>query len=346
MYGGGPERTFVKNGEDVIVLGSTMIYPMDSIAGDVIFAGGEFTFTGSAGGDYLGAGGSQKIGGRIHGSLRVTGGEIHALGTADRNATIAGGNVALDSTGVIGGNAYIVGGNVAINGAVRGSLMASGGKVVLNGPVGRDVDVSGGELHLGPHAQIAGNFRYRVPKDKVTIDPAARISGTTTAIPVSRRPGLGSVLWMLGFVVVGIVLVALFPRFTTEAAEILPQRPGRSALVGLGWTCLVPIAAVIAAVTVIGIPLGILLVTVWFLMLFLGDLPVALWLGKRLLSSRAGPGRRGAILSVLIGGLILMVLLLIPVVGGWITGIASVFGAGAILLRAWAARAAQPAYGP
>jgi len=107
--GGGPERMFTKNGEDLIVLGSTMIYPADSIAGDVIFAGGEFRFTGSSGGDYLGAGGSQTIGGRIHGSIRAAGGDVHAVSTVDRNATIAGGNVTLDSTGAIAGNAYIIG---------------------------------------------------------------------------------------------------------------------------------------------------------------------------------------------------------------------------------------------
>jgi len=317
---------------------------MDSVGGDAILVGREVTFSGSAGGDYLGAGGSQKIAGRIHGSIRAAGGDIHAMGIADRNATIAGGNVELDSTAVIGGNAYLAGGNVKVNGSVRGSLLVTGGNVELNGAIGRDVEVSGGALRIGPHALIAGNLTYRVPKDKVKIDSAARIAGKITAIPVKRGPGLGTVLWTLGFVLLGIVLVALFPGFTTEAAEILPRRPGRAALVGLGWTCLVPFVAVIAAVTVIGLPLAILLSVVWFVMLFLGDVPVALWLGKRLLFSHASAGRRGAILGVLIGGLILVLLGQIPVVGGWITGIASVFGVGAILLRARATPARETAY--
>jgi len=76
--------------------------------------------------------------------LRVAAGEVHAMGYADRNATIAGDNVTLDSTGVIAGNGLHRGRKRRHQkpGPVRGSLMASGGKVVLNGPVGRDVEVS------------------------------------------------------------------------------------------------------------------------------------------------------------------------------------------------------------
>ncbi|HEX9309706.1 MAG TPA: hypothetical protein VF887_02745 [Gemmatimonadaceae bacterium] len=340
--GGGPERMFTKNGEDLIVLGSTMIYPADSIAGDVIFAGGEFRFTGSSGGDYLGAGGSQTIGGRIHGSIRAAGGDVHAVSTVDRNATIAGGNVTLDSTGAIAGNAYIIGGNVGINGTVRGSLMATGGRVVLNGPVGRDVEVSAGELHLGPHAQIAGNLRYRVPKDKVTIDRAARVSGTTTALPVSTGLGLRGTLWVLGFFLAGVVVVALFPGFASDAADILPLRPVRSALVGLGWAVLVPCAIVIAAITVIGLPLAIITAALYMVALVLSDVPFALWLGRLLLGARAGVGRQGALLNFFVGGIVLLLVGLVPILGKFVMTIASILGLGAIMLRAKGVREAEP----
>jgi hypothetical protein len=341
--GGGDRRMVRQNGQDLIATGSSpTVTSMDSIAGDAILAGAAISFEGSAGGDYLGAGGNQKIGGRIHGSIRAVGGEIHAMGTADRNATIAGGNVALDSTGVIGGNAYIVGGNVGINGAVRGGLLASGGMVVLNGPVGRDVEVSAGALRLGPHAQIAGNLRYRVPKDKVTIDRAARVAGTTTAVPVSTKPGLRGLLWVVGFFLAGVVVVSLFPGFTSEAAEILPLRPVRSALVGLGWAVLVPCAIIIAAVTVIGLPLAIITAALYMVVLVLGDVPFALWLGRLLLGVRAGVGRQGALLSYFVGGLLLLLLGLIPIAGKFVMVVATILGLGAIMLRAKALRETAP----
>ena len=338
-----PKNEVTRNGEDVLASGGAPNVP-DSVAGDAIMAGGDVRFSGTTGGDYLGVGGKQTVSGQIHGSIRAAGGEVNVVAAVDRNATLAGGKVVLDSTAVVGRNAYIVGGDVQINGTVRESLLASGGKVTLNGAVGRDVQINGGALHIGPRAQITGNLRYRVPAKDVHIESAARILGTVTAVHVSKRwgPGPLHLLWILGFLVVGAVLVALFPRFAGEAAEILPRRPGKSALVGLGWIILVPVAICIAAITIIGIPLALVATAVYLVLLYLGRTTIAVWLGRRVLGARALAGRQGVVVSFLVGGLILLVVGIIPVIGSWLMLIATVVGLGTILLRAQALRQRQP----
>jgi hypothetical protein len=336
-----PQNEVTRRSEDVIASGSTPTV-MDSVPGDAILAGGDVSFGGITGGDYIGVGGKQAITGRIHGSLRAAGGEIHVAASVDRNATIAAGSVELDSAAVIARNAYVLGGTIQVNGTVRENVVASGGAVVLNGVVGRNVDVTGGALRVGPHAQIAGNLRYRVPAEKVQIDKAARITGTVTALPVTNRWGLWRVLWILGFLVVGAVVVALFPGFMAEAAEILPERPGRSALVGLGWGILVPIAICIAAITIIGLPLAFLTAAVYVVVVCIATVPFAVWLGHLLLGVRARRGREGALVNFLVGGFLLLVLSIIPVVGGWVSLIAALLGLGTILLQAQALRARQP----
>jgi cytoskeletal protein CcmA (bactofilin family) len=310
----------------------------DSVPGDAILAGSDVYFSGAAGGDYLGAGGRQTVGGRIHGSVRAAGGEIHVTATVDRNATIAGGNVALDSAGSIARNAYLVGGTVQVTGTVQQTLVADGGAVVLNGVVGRDVEVSSGALRLGPSTRIAGNLRYRVPADKVHIDPGARIAGTVTVLPVQRRSGILRLLWLLGFLLAGGVVVALLPRFAADAAEILTVRPGWSALVGLGWIILVPIAICVLAVTVIGIPLALVTAALFVVLAYLGRATIAIWLGHRILGARARSGRQGVLVDFAVGALILLFVGLIPVLGGLVTGVATVLGLGTILLAAQALR--------
>jgi cytoskeletal protein CcmA (bactofilin family) len=336
-----PENAVKRNGEDVLARG-TEPKVADSVPGDAILAGGDVNFSGSAGGDYLGAGGQQTIGGRIHGSLRAAGGEIHVTGTVDRNATVAGGHVELDYSAAVARNVYLFGGTVQAKGAVQGSLLAAGGNVFLDGPVGRDVEISAGELRLGPRAQIAGNLRYRVPPSKVRIDPAARVAGTTTALPVRRGPGTFRVLWTLGFLVAGAVFVALLPRFAGDAADILQLRPGGAALFGIGWLILVPIAICIALITIIGIPLGLLVLAIYAILLYLGRVAVALWAGRLILGARAPAGRQGLILNFLVGGLVLIILGIVPLVGWLVTSLATVFGIGALVLRAQAMRERQP----
>jgi hypothetical protein len=335
-----PQNEVTRRGEDVIASGSTPTV-MDSVPGDAILAGGDASFGGVTGGDYLGAGGKQAITGRIHGSLRAAAGEIHVAATIDRNATIAAGRVELDSAAIIGRNAYIVGGTIQANGTVQESLLAYGGAITLDGVVGRDVEVTGGTLRVGPHARIAGNLRYRVPAGKVHIDPAAHITGTVTALRVSNRGPLWRVIWILGFLLVGAVVVAVFPRFMAEAAEILPERPGLSALVGVGWGILVPIAIVVAAITVVGLPLAFLAAAVYAVLVCVASVPFAIWLGRLLLGVRARGGLEGALISFLVGGFFLLVAEITPVVGGWVSLIAGLLGLGTILLEAQALRATR-----
>jgi hypothetical protein len=335
-----PISEIKRNGEDLLARGSAPLVG-DSVPGDVILAGGDVRFSGSAVGDYLGAGGKQTIGGRIHGSLRAAGGEIDVTALVDRNATVVGGNVKLDSNAVVARNAYLAGGNVQVKGTVQGSLMMSGGSAMLNGLVGRDVEVAAGSFHLGPRAQIAGNLRLRVPEGKVRIDPAARVGGTVSVLP-GRKKGMFRFLWMFGFIVAGAVAVALVPRFAGESAEILRKRPGRSALVGLASLILIPCAIVIAAVTIVGIPLALLASALYVVLVYLARVPIALWLGQQVPGGRSRTGREGALVNFLIGGLILLVVGFVPAVGGFIIALATILGLGTLLLRVQALRGRQP----
>jgi cytoskeletal protein CcmA (bactofilin family) len=338
---GGQGRDFIRIGDDVIGRGPPGW--MDSVPGDLIFAGSETLLRGTVGGDYLVAAREQEIGGRVRGSVRAAGGEVHVRGVVDRNATVAGGNVSLDSAGVIEKNAYFAGGNVQITGTVRGALAAAGGNVTINGVVGRDVQVAGEELYIGPRAQIAGNLRYKVPPKHVRIDSAARISGTVTALPVESEWGIGRWLYLLGLLLVGVGVVALFPRFSAGAAEILSRRPVMAALVGVGWLILALFAIAILWFTVIGRPLAVLTLIAYMVLLFLADIPVAVWLGRRLLGIRESWRSRGIVVNYLVGGLVLLIVALIPVIGHPVLMIAGCFGVGMILVQAWTARRHQPA---
>ena len=334
-----PQR-LTQLGDDKIVTGSSA-YIRDSIVGDAIVAGGDVDFLGATGGDYLGAGGKQNISGTIHGSLRAAGGSVETRATVDRNATLAGGKIIVDSGAVIGQNAYITGGEVQVNGIVRGGLVVSAGSVTLNGVVGHDVMVTGGELRVGPSAQIAGALRYRVRANKVHIDSAARITGTVTALPIESEWGLRRWLWMLGVLIAGAAVVALFPSFTAGVAGLVPRRPVLAVAVGLVAAIVAPIVMIILAITFVGLPLALIASAIWLVLVFLGDVPVAVWVGRRLLGTRQASPRYGVVVAYLVGGVIFLIVGLIPVIGKLVVMCAAVVGLGAILIQAWGSRNRQ-----
>jgi hypothetical protein len=103
----------------------------------------------------------------------------------------------------------------------------------------------------------------------------------------------------------------------------------------------VPLVAALIAVTVVGIPLALITLALYAIALYLGRAVVALWLGGRLLGDRAVAGTGGLVISFLLGAVILLVLAMIPWIGGLVSALATLVGVGAAVL-VLSARSATP----
>ena len=347
----GPDRNapprITRLGDDLLGSGGE-VRLADSLVGDVMVFGGDLGFTGTAGGSYLGAGGNQVIGGRVVQSVRAAGGNVVLRTEVGRNVTIAGGNVVVDSGAAVTHNAFLVGGAVHMRGRVQGSLIATAPDVVLDGTVGGNAEVSAGKLRVGPNARIAGTLRHRVPAEKVTIDSSARIAGGVVAVPIPDWSGFGRtvrIILLVGFLVAGAVAVALFPGLAAAAALSTRERVGAAAAFGIVWLVGIPIVFVIALVTVVGVPLAVLIAFAYFFLLYLGRVAVAIWLGELIGRGWGSTRRGGLVLRFLIGGVLLMLIGLIPMIGSLLGVIAIVIGAGAVLVTVWPRRQ-QPQSSP
>ena len=330
-------------GDDLLGSGDEM-YLADSVAGDVMIAGGKLGFSGQAGGSYLGTGGDQTLGGRIAGSVRAIGGNLVMSADVGRNITLAGGNIVIDSSAAITHNAYLAGGNVRVRGSVGQALFVRGGEVTLDGAIGGDVDVGAQKLRVGPNARITGSLRHRVPTGGVTIDPASRITGGVTSLPSRDWRVFGRMLrsiWVLGFLVAGAVVVAIFPRLAAAAETSTRERAGVSASFGVAWLFGIPMLIALAAVTMVGLPLAGLIAAAYVVLLYLGRAAIAVWLGE-LIVRRWNPAMHVTpVVSFLIGGVLLVLVGLIPVIGPFVGLVAMVMGAGAVLVALWPRRQPQ-----
>ncbi|MDX1647498.1 MAG: polymer-forming cytoskeletal protein [Longimicrobiales bacterium] len=308
----------------------------EDVRGDVMAAGRHVRFAGHAGGSYLGAAGDQEISGRVTGSVRAAGGTVVVDAVVGRNLTIVGGGVELVRGAVVDGNAYVAGGRVRLMGRVGGDVYVGGRDVHLDGPVEGDVRVEAGSLTVGPDAVIGGELRYRVRDDGLTtISPQATLVGGARALEPrgSDEGGAWSyVLRVLAFLVTGVVLVTLFPvSFGETIDEVADAAVGAMGL-GLLWLVLVPPAAFLLAVTVVGIPLALLLLLLYGLSLYLAPVVTGLWLGGEMLRRPDPPDAKGAAGAFLVGGGVVAVGVLLPWVGFLVRLAAVVLGVGAVIL--------------
>lgn len=335
------EGVSVRRGGDLLAAGGSFVV-RDSVPGDVMATGGEVDFLGGAGGDVLVAGGDLDLSGEAAGNVRAAGGDVRVATDVTRNATIAGGNVVIERPARIGGNAYLAGGAVRLEGRVDQLLRAAGGDVVLNGSVGGDVHVESSSLRVGPDAVITGDLRHRTTSaDDVDVHADAQIGGEVIALePTSGGAFFGLLrwLWLAGFLVAGAVVVAVLPVATRAASDRLGQRPGMSFALGLGWLLVVPLVVVAVGLTLVGLPLALVLAALYLISVYLARAVVAVWLGAVILRW-SGPHERGRlVLAFLLGGVVLLVLGLLPWVGGLIRAVATVFGLGGVALLLWHGR--------
>jgi hypothetical protein len=142
--------------------------------------------------------------------------------------------------------------------------------------------------------------------------------------------------------VVGLVLLWLIGRGAAWILEAGRTRIGPALGLGLLLFFGLPILAVLALVTVVGIPLGIGLLAGLLLIYALGYSAAAWILGRSIVR---GPTTSWFV-AFLAGWAILRIVALIPILGGLVWFAAVVFGLGAFAVAIWRARSANPATAP
>lgn len=328
-----------------------MLNLTEPVEGDAILAGGHVTTASEVKGDLVAAGGEVSVGGAIGDDLYAAGGSVQFDAIVNGNARVAGGDINVGPATIVAGGISLTGGQIEFEGVAQEYLQASGGTVRLDGEVVGDAEVRAKELLIGPAARIGGRLIYHGPSEP-TVPEGAVITGGLEfheedvgryfqgAQPEVRdaATGLGTFLWFVGVFLAGALFVLLLPRFTSEAAAAIGRKPLPSLGLGLAILLCVPFVAVVLLITIIGIPVALLLMSLYLLVLFLGWITAALFVAQRGLEALR-PGRpvtRGwQLLALLLGLVVLWLLRQLPLVGGLVGFVALLAGIGALTWRAF-----------
>jgi len=226
-----------------------------------------------------------------------------------------------------------------ISGAVRRDAVLFCGSAEVRGNIGRNLSARAGNIALTSPARVGGDFTAHVSKrTEVQIEQGATVSGKTdielSRPTTSRYLRLGFYFWqavrLVAALGTGVVLFALWPF-------LLPTRfenAGRTlASAGIGFLILVatPVASLILAVTLIGLPLAIIGLLSWLVLLYLAKIFVAAVIGLALVSlpPERARERLGTIVPPLLLGLaILFVGMNVPYLGGLVRFVVLLLGLG------------------
>jgi hypothetical protein len=245
---------------------------------------------------------------------------------------------------------FVVDGDVRIAGRVDGGVIVLSGDAVVAGTIEGDLFTASGVARLLPRAEVTGDVRYG--DEHPDIAPDARVRGD---VEKESWPDLGGALiWVAGFLVwlaisisaavLGALLLLIAPRAADAIEARSRQRVGPLIAIGVTVLIVLPVAAGIAAITLVGLPLALVVVLALLPVGVLAYLASAWVLGRRIFKAP-----RDRILTFLAGLAILRLLALIPVFGLLVGLAATIFGLGLIGASIGAARApaaSGPAHTP
>lgn len=312
-----------------------------TVNGDVYAAGGRVLVDGTINGDLIAAGAKVILSGNVSQNVRIAAAHVVLSGNVGRNVTIGAADIQLTGAGEIRGNVSAAGLDVELEGPIKGGARIAAGRITIANHIGRDVAVTAEAVRLVSKARVDGKLRSwsdRAP----TIEEGAAVRG-----PVSHhafgegwkaetfRQGLtglrlmATAISVVSTLVLGLLLVRVYPVFTRKVTSTIREQPLRA----LGWGAAaligIPVVAVIFVVTLLGVPIGIILLTLYGAMLYLARVYAMTWLGQLLLSRTSDSSP--LVWSFVTGLAVYAVLSLIPIVGDVITLATVLFGLGALL---------------
>jgi cytoskeletal protein CcmA (bactofilin family) len=330
--------------DDFYAAGS-QVRVLADVHGDVVVAGGRVVVDGQVSGDVLAAGGSVDVRGAIQDDVRAAGGDVSVDAAIAGDLVGAGGNVSVARSAKIAGRAWLAGGTVEVDGSVGKELRVAAGSVAISGEVAGPVHIRARDITLLPTARIHGDLVYHSPRP-ASIDPHVVITGKVTHVPgkapgpklTPARKGLVGGLVLLSLLLVGATIVLLFPDFSRTAARSIATDPWKSLGLGLAILVTVPFSALLLAVTVIGLPLGVAAMAVYFVSLLAAPLITAFLIGD--IFTRAGlhgprPAASRRLLGLAAALLVLGLAQLAPVLGPVVAFLALVLGLGAWTLAGY-----------
>jgi cytoskeletal protein CcmA (bactofilin family) len=335
--------------QQAFVVGGTVT--IDATASDDVYAaGGDILVENANLRDISMAGGWIDFSRSRAEDIQAVGGNIGIDGEIVDDLMAAGFRISLGHRAKIGGDVRLAGAFVSLNGKIRGDVKISAANLRIDGEIDGDLEIMAEEIHISPQAVILGSITYRSPNE-ADLAPGARVDG-----PIERQVQADFEAPLGFFGIVGAIILAamggllalillaaaaqgLVPRLLDAASATVGLRAWSS--LGLGFAVLVatPVAALLLFTTLVGVPLGIVLLALYAVALAFAMVIAGYWTGQRVRAIAHGNGPPRGFWNRLswtgVGLALIALLSAIPFVGGLIGLLALIAGLGAFVLQAW-----------
>lgn len=334
---GNPSYTLPQGQEiktDLFVAGDHVLID-GTVDGDLVVWAHEVEVNGQVKGDIIAFTQELRMNGTVGGNVRAFAESMVLSGPVGRNVMGFVRSVEVDEKSTIGGSATLFSRDVQLNGPIKGDLLAMAGTMEVDGTIGGNVKVRGEDMRIGSTAQVGGRTQFEGPKQP-EIAAGARLASPVEMIMRKATPAYSTwtyywhqiLRWGAAFLL-GLVLFLLAPAIFLDASNAA-NKVGVAMGIGLLFLVGIPVAVIIACVTIVGLGVGITTFLIYLVAVYMSQVFVGEWLGEKLLGVGVGIGPVLARLAL--GLAILRVIRVIPFLGPLSMWVVIVWGLGAYVL--------------
>lgn len=319
------------------------------VNGDIVVAGTNVVINSTVQGDVIAAGSMISIKGTILGNVRVAGATVDLDAIIGKNTNIAAQSFSTSPSNSIGWSLSYLAETANIKGTVGGHVDGSATtyvSAVIGGNANIYANQENSKITLTDSAVIKGNLTYTSTTDP-SISAKAVIQGETiekdpTIQLIDKKDflkfiGLTTAFFkitgLFGLFVVGMIIVSIARKESIKIIDQMKSDPAKSIGWGLALLILVPIVSIVLLFTIIGVPLAMIMMALYFVTAYISKVFVGLFIGRWVIMGiRKNKKDKtfSLLLAMIIGIIILSIFTSIPVVGWAINAVAIMWAFGAI----------------
>jgi len=307
--------------DDTLLASGNIVRVEGVINGDLLAFGGTVEVRGTVKGDLVSFAKRIVVSGTVEGNIYNCSNSLDLDGQVNHSLYGLMQSLRLNDRGRVGEGIVVGAGDIALEGEVNRSVNIYAGNADVSGSVGRALSMAGDNLTLTNTARVGGNLSARVRHLRnVHIADGATITGTRDVQVRVRenrftRPTFYFFLaiWLAASVLVGWLILLLFPDFFQASTHAVGSG-WRSLGLGIAILAGVPVAMILLAFTLVGLPASLMLLMAYLAAIYLAKIWVGAFLGQILLKPAAAT-KSDWMLGLLLGLLILTVVRFVPYLG-------------------------------
>lgn len=331
------QSSYVKQGDKVdggLYSAAEAVRIEGEVDGDVYCAGRTVVITGKVNGDINCAGDSLTFSGQATGDVRLFGATINMMGKIDGDAVLLGQTINIESTTVVARDLTAASERLVFNGKTGRDFIGGAKDATINGMIGRNLQGEYEVLRIASGSSVGGFVHYGSVNDAV-VD--GKVSGEVKRFEPAfyegqRASAVTNFFWIVASVLVWTLLMALMlsvvlPKKLEQITGIDTKQAIFAGAIGFMAMIIAPILGVTLMITVVGLPLGVVLLLSWIVLIIISSGITSRYIARIIFVNQS----MSSLVATLASAAILGAVFLVPVINIIAMIMSTAFGVGAFL---------------